>query len=230
MFEVEQADFCVIPEPAATVIPLREAGDGYEVLLIHRNPTLSFHGGIWAFPGGKVEDIDYDNENNDILAAARRAAVREAHEEAGILIRVQNLFLISRWTTPERQSRRYKTWFFAAAIDDQNVRVDGEETLGYRWIKPGEAIKAQGTGEMQMVPPTYVTLADLSKYKTLEGLVASFEGRSLEVFLPRIKILPGGFCSLYHGDAAYDGGDIHQPGGRHRLWGMETGWYYERTE
>ena len=54
-----------VAHPAATVIPLRETSDGFEILLIHRNPGLSFQGGMWAFPGGRIEASDYEDENDD---------------------------------------------------------------------------------------------------------------------------------------------------------------------
>ena len=130
-----------IAHPSATVIPLREAGDSYEILLIHRNPKLSFHGDAWAFPGGRIDPGDYVS-NEDVIEAAHRAVVREAQEEASIHVPLEDLVLISQWTTPENQPKRFKTWFFIAQIPDQNVRVDGGETLDYRWMSPTQALNA----------------------------------------------------------------------------------------
>jgi 8-oxo-dGTP pyrophosphatase MutT (NUDIX family) len=44
----------VVPRPAATVMLLREGGDGVEVLAIQRHEKLAFMGGMWVFPGGSV--------------------------------------------------------------------------------------------------------------------------------------------------------------------------------
>ncbi len=219
----------VVASPAATVIPLIETLDGFEVLLIHRNPELSFQGGMWAFPGGRIEAEDYVDGNDDIIAAARRAAVREAKEEVGIDIPADGLVMLSRWTTPEVQPKRYETWFFVAAVSAQPVCVDGGETLNYRWLKPAQALDAQRLGEISMMPPTFVSLEKLSRYTSIEGVFSALEQDSPEAFLPTFRTVPGGFCSLYHGDVAYDGGDIDQPGKRHRFWGLDTGWMYERT-
>ena len=68
--------------PAATVLLLREHSGEPEVLMLHKNSKIAF-GGLWVFPGGKIDDIDYPDDR-DANAAARNAAARETTEEAGI--------------------------------------------------------------------------------------------------------------------------------------------------
>ena len=68
----------VAPPPSATVILLRDAGDHLETLLLRRNSRLSFHGGAWVFPGGRIDPEDYPpGAESDVLAAAQHAAVRK---------------------------------------------------------------------------------------------------------------------------------------------------------
>ena len=71
--------------PAATVVLLRDAADGLETLMLHRTSKVAF-GGMWVFPGGRVDDTDRRADDADDEAAARRAAVREAAEECALLI------------------------------------------------------------------------------------------------------------------------------------------------
>ena len=60
--------------PAATVLLVRDGDDGVEVLMIHRSSKTAF-GGLWAFPGGRIEDEDIpEGTAPDPLPAARRAA------------------------------------------------------------------------------------------------------------------------------------------------------------
>ena len=218
----------VVAHPSATVIPLREAGDSYEILLIRRNPKLSFHGGAWAFPGGRIDPDDYV-DSDDMIEAARYAAVREAREETGIHVQPEDLVLISQWTTPEGQPKRFKTWFFLARIADQSIRVDGGEILDYRWMSPSEALNAQRSDEIVLMPPTFVSITRLSHHPSIDAALLNMGTNPLEEFLPRIRIVDGGFLSLYNSDAAYDGGDLDQPGIRHRLWALNSGWEYEHT-
>ncbi|MCX5868931.1 MAG: hypothetical protein NT009_15875 [Proteobacteria bacterium] len=101
----------VSPRLASTVILLREnpsAGSArLEVYLARRKTSLKFLGGFQVFPGGALEDQDYDAENQELSRGinpgeARKlfggeiagvealahflAAIREVYEETGILL------------------------------------------------------------------------------------------------------------------------------------------------
>jgi 8-oxo-dGTP pyrophosphatase MutT (NUDIX family) len=77
---------------AATVILVRDGVEGAETLMLRRSSRLAFAGGMWVFPGGRVDDGDRDGlSDDDELGAARRAAVREAREEAGLDVRLDHL-------------------------------------------------------------------------------------------------------------------------------------------
>ena len=63
------------------MIVARDGDDGLETLLIRRNTALEFAGGMWVFPGGRIDPGDYSADApHDEAIAARRAAVREAAE------------------------------------------------------------------------------------------------------------------------------------------------------
>jgi 8-oxo-dGTP pyrophosphatase MutT (NUDIX family) len=62
--------------PAAVLVPLVEHDTGLTVLLTQRAETLKDHAGQISFPGGRIEPEDKD---------AWHAALREAHEEIGLL-------------------------------------------------------------------------------------------------------------------------------------------------
>src|SRR5918996_1568600 len=93
-------------QPAATVMLVRDAGDGsggsLEVLMLRRHPESVFAADAWVFPGGRVDDSDglgtpigagpSDDEASSALGlpagglAYWVAAARECFEEAGILL------------------------------------------------------------------------------------------------------------------------------------------------
>ena len=108
--------------PAATVALLRDGEAGLEVLLTKRSSRLAFHGGAWVFPGGRIDAEDYDGHPEDLDAAARRAAVREAKEEAGLDVDVEALVHLSNWTTPEISPKRFATWFFVGSGRRRHAR------------------------------------------------------------------------------------------------------------
>ena len=61
---------------AGVLVPLINREDEITVLLTRRSDDLNKHGGQVAFPGGRVDDSDADQIE---------AALREAHEEVGIV-------------------------------------------------------------------------------------------------------------------------------------------------
>jgi 8-oxo-dGTP pyrophosphatase MutT (NUDIX family) len=93
-----------VPQPAATVVLARDAPHGLEVLMLQRSRSLAFMPGAHVFPGGALDACDETPELHALCAglqdaAASRAlgiergglaywvaAIREAFEEAGILL------------------------------------------------------------------------------------------------------------------------------------------------
>ena len=94
------------PIPAATVVLVRPAAAGLEVLLTHRPATMAFAPDMHVFPGGRVDAADGDavlggrsvisataaaeRLGGDLepatALAAHAAAIREAFEEIGVLL------------------------------------------------------------------------------------------------------------------------------------------------
>jgi 8-oxo-dGTP pyrophosphatase MutT (NUDIX family) len=216
--------------PAATVVLLRDGAAGLELLLVRRNARLDFHGGAWVFPGGRIDEEDYVKARDRApVAAARWAAVREAREEAGVVIHEPDLILVSRWITPEGLPKRFDTWFFAGPAAAEEVQVDGGEIHDHRWFRPEDALSAHRSEEIELPPPTFVTIVGLAELPTAQAALRSFAGRKAETFFPRLHVVPGGACTLYEGDVAYEDGECDRAGPRHRLWMTGQGWRYERS-
>lgn len=217
-------------EPAATVAPLRSGEEGLEVLLLRRNPDLAFHGGAWVFPGGRVDPADRSPKGPGApLAAARRAAVREAKEEADLTLAPETLIPLSRWTTPDGLPRRFVAWVFLTAVGKGTVRVDGGEIHESQWLSPRAALDAHRNRRMTLPPPTFITLLFLLAHPSPEHALSAAAAHRTRFFVPRLLRVPGGRCSLYQGDAGYADGDVDRPGPRHRLWMNRRPWRYECT-
>src|SRR3569832_1395153 len=73
--------------PAATVLLLRDAPEGFEVLMTRRSASASFAPGAFVFPGGVV----------DAGETAAQAAVRETAEELNVKIVESSLRVLARW-------------------------------------------------------------------------------------------------------------------------------------
>lgn len=82
------------PVPAATLLLLRDGAAGLEVLMTARHADAGFAAGALVFPGGKVDAADAALARHvrglerlpPEEAAFRVAALRETHEESGLLL------------------------------------------------------------------------------------------------------------------------------------------------
>lgn len=91
------------PRDAATVMVLRDAPGGVEVLMLRRTAAMKFAPGAYVFPGGSVDRADFSAETGwhgpdpadfgawlgcsaELARALVCAAVRETFEESGVLL------------------------------------------------------------------------------------------------------------------------------------------------
>jgi 8-oxo-dGTP pyrophosphatase MutT (NUDIX family) len=217
--------------PAATVAVLRDGRRGLEVLLARRSSKLAFHGGAWVFPGGRIDAGDYAGAPDDLPAAARRAAAREAMEETGVVVDPDALAHLSNWTTPDISPKRFATWFFVGPAAGGDEVADGSETEAIQWFRPRDALAARDAGEIELAPPQYVTLLALAGHDTVAGAVAAVRASEAVDFVPRFHFLDGGgaIC-VYAEDVAYDDlARVDDDGPRHRLYLRDGGWEYVRA-
>lgn len=215
------------PQPAATVVLVRDREAVLETLLLRKNSRIAF-GGMWVFPGGRVDVEDRGAGVGDELAAERRAAVREAHEETGLVVDEEELVPFSHWTPPPIAPRRYRTWFFVARAPEAVVSIDGGEIHEHAWLRPADALVRRDAGGIELAPPTFVTLHELAQHESVEATLAHARSRTPELFATVIARVDGGAVAMWHGDAGYEDGVPDRPGARHRLWMLDRGWRYER--
>lgn len=220
--------------PAATVVLLRDGAEGIEALLLRRNPDLAFHGGAWVFPGGRVDPADASaggTLDRGDLAAARHAAARELTEEAGLVVPAEDLVPWSHWTTPPGPPRRFATWFFVAAENEvEDVVVDGGEIHAAGWVTPAAVFARFRAREMDLAPPTWLTLRQVAEHATVAAVLAHADAVAGLRYEPRIaRDAAGRLVSLYEGDAGWPTADPEVPGKRHRLVWLADDYRFERS-
>ena len=116
----------------------------------------------------------------------------------GLLLRADLLTPWARWITPEVSPRRFDTWFFAAALPagqlaglapaDQPAGLaagPGESDSG-TWWQPAAALEAARAGQITLLPPTAVTLAELTAYQDVAGILG--ERRMITPLLPKVVV------------------------------------------
>jgi 8-oxo-dGTP pyrophosphatase MutT (NUDIX family) len=127
--------------PAATVILVRDADDGYEIFMLRRTSQAAFAGGMFVFPGGRVDGDDHLHSydawrsgpaecqlpQQQALGAEWRgywiAGIRESFEEAGLLLAYDHSGCLLSYSTPEERERfeRYRHPLHAGAITLQDI-------------------------------------------------------------------------------------------------------------
>jgi 8-oxo-dGTP pyrophosphatase MutT (NUDIX family) len=151
---VSPRDQVAVALPAATVVVIRDGSSGLEAYLQRRPRTMGFAGGLWVFPGGRVEEADRDPgidtrwagpppaawaRRLDVGVADARglvvAACREAFEEAGLL-------LADGPVDPETAAAARRDLLagergFTAALTGLGVRLDtGRLRYWAWWVTP----------------------------------------------------------------------------------------------
>ncbi|MFD3623252.1 MULTISPECIES: NUDIX hydrolase [Streptomyces] len=149
----------VTPKRAATVMLLKDTGEGPAVHMLRRRTSMAFAGGAYAYPGGGVDPRDDDRHIRwagpsrawwaDRLgvdeAGAQAivcAAVRETYEEAGVLLAGPTPDTVVGDTTGEaweadRSALVARELSFADFLDGRGL-VLRSDLLGAwtRWITP----------------------------------------------------------------------------------------------
>ena len=204
--------------PAATVVVIDQTDSQLKVLMVKRSSNLSAFAGSWVFPGGKVDLADKKDTSDETLSA-RQAACREVFEEVGLSIDMAQLLPFAHWTTPRGYKKRFSTWFFAVGVnsEQQNVKVDQQEIVDARWIKPMDALASHAQGELPLTPPTFVTLTEFSKFDTSRDLFSALKSQRPFYFLPVLVETESDILHLYEGDDSYETKTAMEEGVRHRL-------------
>ena len=169
--------------PAASVILLRDGQAGLETYILHRHAQMAFAPSMVVFPGGRVDPADSTGGRDPF----RRCALRETAEETGVILAEADLHPWAHWITPEIEPRRYDTRFFVAAMPaDQEASDISGETNHAEWTTPRDALAAERSGRIRMLPPTMSMLMELADLPTLAEVINQANDRKIEPVLPRL--------------------------------------------
>ncbi|RKO82804.1 hypothetical protein BDK51DRAFT_38823, partial [Blyttiomyces helicus] len=135
----------------------------------------------------------------------------------------------SRWIGPKHLKSRFDTQFFLACVGsdgESGVAVaDGEEILAATWLRPSEFLAKFERQEIQLLPPQFVTITELSRlrFADLQEYTTGVRTRTaldLSPWLPEVipnRARPGWFDSVLPGDKLHSSATDETPkGARHR--------------
>lgn len=132
-----------VPAPtrdAAAVIVFRRVAGGAETFWIKRDKALSFAGGFYAFPGGKVDKADAAIPvagAKGVDAALRVTAARELLEETGLLVAVGAERTSAEDRAAMRRALLEKKAGFAELLAERGLTLDAAHFPDAgRWVTP----------------------------------------------------------------------------------------------
>lgn len=138
-------------------------------------------GVLLARPVDSDEVLRFDDP--DVAARFNRArhevydtslSLAELCRREGLMLMVDRMHLVDHWITPLGERRRFDTRFFVArAPEAQEPLHDDGETIASLWVGPAAALEMWRNGELQMFPPTVMSLEFLGAHATADDVLAA---------------------------------------------------------
>lgn len=125
-----------------------------------------------------------DGEPSEGLRDALNTRQATLLDAPGLVADLERLELWSWWITPVNEPKRYDTRFFVTALRPDEVHEiahDEVETVSSQWIRPADALAAEG---FFLAPPTYLTLRELSVFETAAEAMAAAAAQSVSAIMP----------------------------------------------
>lgn len=138
-----------------------------------------------------------DWEADRVALEKRELAMTEFLSRRGLVLRTDLLGAWSGWLTPIFEPRRYRTWFFVAELPEgQRTRDVSTESDQVVWLPASTAVEQAESQEILMLPPTYLTSIDVSRFPTPSEVITEAAGRRVEMFTPEVVVSEGGGFTL----------------------------------
>ena len=195
---------------AATVAVLRDGPAGRETFLLRRRATMAFAAGTHVFPGGGVQDSDFEpvpwigpgprtwaqrlSCREDLARALVVAAVREVFEETGLLLAGADGVAVTGETgglAADRRSVESHQVTFGAFLRARGLWLRADLLSPWaHWITPRFQPRRFDTRFfVAMLPPgqsagVLTTESDHGEWVTIERALADVRGGTMEMMRP----------------------------------------------
>ena len=95
----------------------------------------------------------------------------------------------AHWITPDFEPRRYDTRFFVAVLPEgQQTRDVSGESDAVAWMRPRAALDAVRDGQLDMMPPTVRTCAEVAELARAADVLPAAAARSFATVEPRLVV------------------------------------------
>jgi 8-oxo-dGTP pyrophosphatase MutT (NUDIX family) len=128
-----------------------------------------------------------DWEADRVALEGRELAFTEFLDRRGLVLRTDLLGVWAGWLTPVFEPRRYRTWFFVALLPEGQVTRDvSTESSSVTWMSAMSAVDAVESGDLFMLPPTYLTCLEVGQYADPALVLVAASGREVDMFTPEV--------------------------------------------
>ena len=135
-----------------------------------------------------------DWESDRVALEARDLSLTEFLDRRGLVLRTDLLGAWSGWLTPVFEPKRYRTWFFVAALPEgQRTRDVSSESSRVTWLSAADALADVDEGQILMMPPTYLTCLELVEHGDPDEVLAAAAARRVDMFTPEVVAHGAGF-------------------------------------
>ncbi len=180
------------PEPAVWAEQLQTSAEMARALVCSAvRETFEESGVLLAGPSATEVVADTtagDWEDDRRALEAKELPFTSFLDQRGLVLRSDLLGAWAAWCTPEFEPRRFRTWFFVAALPPgQRTRDVSSESSSVTWMSALGACDAVDGHELGMMPPTYVTCLEVGQYADPDTVLAAATGRDLTMFTPTVE-------------------------------------------
>lgn len=186
---------------AVSVLMIRQAPQ-LEVFVQHRVTTMDFAAGMVVYPGGRLDDVDFqapvtapenhakkwartDVGTDSVLASALlAAAVREVEEETGAAIPAGGLLPWANWTTPLGHKRRFDTYFYVIDATELAAIHQTTEATNSEWASVTRLHRDYVEHRIDMMRPTVYLLSEIMELGSVDAVVHEAKLRSINPVRP----------------------------------------------
>jgi len=153
----------------------QEAGPARALVVAAVRELFEETGVLLAGPGepagSSVAPVD---DKLRLALVEHRITLASALADAGLRLRADLLWPWANWITPPGRTKRYDTFFFAAALPpgQQAEMLTTEADLG-QWRTPQELLDEGSAGTTALMPPTVAMLTDLTGFAGVADVLAA---------------------------------------------------------
>ncbi|MGB0099790.1 MAG: NUDIX hydrolase [Nocardioides sp.] len=135
-----------------------------------------------------------DWEADRVALESRELSMTDFLNRRGLVLRTDLLGVWDAWLTPIFEPKRYRTWFFVAALPEGQVTRDvSTESSSVTWLPARIAADRADVGDLALMPPTYLTSMEVGEHASPDEVLAVAASRSVEMFTPAVEPLGDGW-------------------------------------